>query len=230
MRQHIIQTVAYGAAYARLLLSHLTSKRGRREPRLATHAQRAVLIIPGFLGPRAVVRPLERRFERAGIPAFSFNLGLVSALPRKTVVRLLRHRIERVRDRYPWLSRLDIVAHSEGGLIAEEALRAGVFDGFEVRFVALGTPFSGTWAALLAAPLPGAMEMLPIHPFSRRSRENGLASTIPILSLAGELDFLAPPERCRHPAAEYKKLPVDHAGLIFRKSVFREALAFLMRP
>ena len=99
MRKHIFQTVAYGATYVRLLLSHLTSKRGRNMPRLKTHVSHAVLIIPGFLGPRSVVRPLERRFERAGIPAFSFNLGLASALPMKMVVGLLRHRIERVRDR-----------------------------------------------------------------------------------------------------------------------------------
>lgn len=240
MRHPVIQTTFYGIAYARLLLSHLTPLRGRSLPRLKTHVQRAVFIIPGFLGPSSVTRPLEERFERAGIPAFSFNLGLLSALPHRTIVRLIRRRIERVRNRFPWLMRLDIVAHSMGGLIAEEALRAGVFDGFdEVRLVTLGAPFRGTWAALMAAVLPGATEMLPIHPRRRRNgvtppnrgRTNGAAAPIrPFMSIAGTFDLLAPADRCRYPAAEYKPLPVDHVGLIFRKDVFEEALAFLARP
>lgn len=239
MRHPVIQTTFYGIAYARLLLSHLTPLRGRSLPRLKTHVQHAVLIIPGFLGPSSVTRPLEERFERAGIPAFSFNLGLLSALPHRTIVRLIRRRIERVRDRFPWLLRLDIVAHSMGGLIAEEALLAGVFDGFdEVRLVTLGAPFQGTWAALMACTLPGAAEMLPIHPRRRNGRTNGTPSndgdtalpTRPFLSIAGKFDLLAPAGRCRHPAAEYKPLPVDHVGLIFRKDVFEEALAFLGRP
>src|SRR3989338_3347004 len=235
MLHPVVETVTYGAAYVRLLLSHLTSERGRDMPRLKTHTDRVVLNLPGFFGPRAVMRPLEWRFERAGIPAFSFNLGLTAALPIPVIVKLLRRRIERVRDRFPYLRRMDIVAHSMGGLIAQAALMAGVFDGFEeVRLVTLGSPFSGTWAALMACLLPGAAEMLPIHPHIRKrhhvQRRNGTGPRVPFLSIAGEHDLLAPPERCQHPSAEYKLLPVDHAGLIFRKDVFNEALAFLARP
>ncbi|HWR00085.1 MAG TPA: hypothetical protein VN397_04560 [Candidatus Methylomirabilis sp.] len=231
MPHPLVETVTYGAAYVRLLLSHLTSKRGRDMPRLKTHTDHVVLIIPGFLGPRSVVRPLEWRFDRAGIPAFSFNLGLSSVLPIRAIVRLLRRRINWVRDRYPYVRRVDIVAHSMGGLIAIEAIRTGVFDGFEIRLVTLGSPFAGTWAALMAGVLPGAAEMLPLHPrFWRGPRNDAALPDIPFLSIAGDSDFLAPPERCRHPAAEYKRMPVDHAGLIFRKQVFQEALSFLARP
>src|SRR3989344_2724994 len=208
MLHPVVETVTYGAAYVRLLLSHLTSERGRDMPRLKTHTDRVVLNLPGFFGPRAVMRPLEWRFERAAIPAFSFNLGLTAALPIPVIVKLLRRRIERVRDRFPYLRRMDIVAHSMGGLIAQAALMAGL--------------------------LPGAAEMLPIPPHIRKrhhvQRRNGTGPRVPFLSIAGEHDLLAPPERCQHPAAEYKLLPVDHAGLIFRKDVFNEALAFLARP
>lgn len=228
MSHPVVETVSYGAAYVQLLLSHITSKRGRDMPRLKTHTDHVVFIIPGFLGPRSVVRPLEWRFDRAGIPAFSFNLGLSSVLPIRVIARLLRRRIEKVRDRFPYLRRIDIVAHSMGGLIALEAIRTGVFDGLEVRFVALGSPFSGTWAALMAGILPGAAEMLPVHPHIWK--RNGAGSHVPFLSIAGTNDLLAPPDRCRHPNAEYRLMTVDHTGLIFRKDVFNEALAFLARP
>lgn len=234
MRHRIMETVGYGATYVQLLLSHITSKRGRDMPRMKTHTDHVVFIIPGFLGPRSVVRPLEWRFDRAGIPAFSFNLGLSSVLPIRVIVRLLRRRIDRVRNRFPYLRRIDIVAHSMGGLIALEAVNAGVFDGLEVRLVALGSPFSGTWAALMAGILPGAAEMLPVHPRNWKRnpvrRGNGAGSHVPFLSIAGTNDLLAPPDRCQHPNAEYRLMTVDHTGLIFRKDVFNEALAFLARP
>src|SRR3990167_2137456 len=131
MLHPVVETVTYGAAYVRLLLSHLTSERGRDMPRLKTHTDRVVLNLPGFFGPRrghaparmavrtrrkppadrvvltppgfsgprAVMRPLEWRFERAGIPAFSFNLGLTAALTIPVIVKLLRRRIERSEER-----------------------------------------------------------------------------------------------------------------------------------
>ncbi|TAL20201.1 hypothetical protein EPN90_01545 [Patescibacteria group bacterium] len=75
-------------------------------------------------------------------------------------------------------------------------------------------------------PTPAAVELLPLL---RRRRVSRHGRRIPndFLSIAGAHDLLAPPARCRHPDAENVVLPVDHAGLVIKKDVFRRVHAFL---
>ncbi len=233
----LVETAVNSASYFKLVLSHQFDAVGRKLPRarkdsgiLPIHIRRAVLIIPGFLGPRAVVHPFEVWFDRAHVPAFSFNLGLVSTLPMSLILKLLEQRIQRVRGLYPYLERIDVVGHSMGGIIGLEAIEKGIFDGFEVRLVGLGAPFRGTPVAYAGWFIPGAAELLPIHPRYWLWREWPRVRNIPFLSIAGEMDILAPPERCRHPLASFSSLPFDHAGLILKKAPFQEAFNFLALP
>lgn len=228
MVRQVVETVVYGAAYVRLLLAYRTSRAGRTYPRLGGGAAEAVLLVPGFMGPSSVMFPMELRFERAGIPAFTFDLGLYSALPFAAIKRRLVKSVQRVRQHHPRLRRLGIVAHSMGGLIAEELVADGEFDGLEIRLLALGSPFTGTWAALMGCPISfSAFEMLPFHP--RYRRKNGMRRRVDVqfLSIAGTYDILVPAERCRHPDARWHRMRVDHTGLIFKKKVFEVAKNFI---
>lgn len=226
--QKVVQTVTYGAAYINLLLKHRNDRAGRTYPRLKEGSDHAVFLIPGFLGPQSVMLPLELRFEHEGINAFTFDLGLYSTLPFFVIVRRITQVIGMVRSLYPELRRLDIVAHSMGGLIAEMLITGGHLDGFDTRLVTLGTPFMGTWAALMGCTISfSAYEMLPVHPRYREQNGSRKRITAPFLSIAGDYDILAPAERCRHPDALMMDMPVDHAGLILRKKVFHAAMDFI---
>lgn len=234
----LIDTVVYGAGYVHLLLTHKQSRVIRTVSHASEGVTDAVLLIPGFLGPRSVMLPMELRFERAGTPAFTFDLGLYSTMPFAYIARRLIKVIRQMREEHPSLKRLGIVAHSMGGLIAEllvtnadehRDLLNGLFDGLEIRLVTLGTPFIGTWAALMGCPIAfSAFEMLPVHP--RYRERSGLRQRVevPFLSIVGEHDILAPPERCAHPDAEWYPMKTDHAGLILRKDVFRIARNFVV--
>ncbi len=230
------ETLRNSAKYVQLVVSHRNDPAGRNFPRvrkdsglLPKHIRRVVCVIPGFLGTRSVTRPLEIRFDHAGVPAFSFNLGLISTLPMRVILWFFKRRIDIVRRLYPYLERVDLVGHSMGGIIALEAIECGIFAGLDTCLVGLGSPFRGTNAAYLGWFIPGAAEMFPVHPRYWSNRPFHRVLDIPFLSLAGQYDILAPPERCRHLCATFRSLPVDHAGLIFRKSVFEEVFAFLDR-
>lgn len=225
------ETVVNTAHYAELIVRNEFQPPGRSKPRVNPTQVRVVMVIPGFLGPRAVTRPLQIYFEKHGIPAFGFNLGLYSALPFGKIMQKLTHRISKVRQASPWLRRIDIVGHSMGGLLAAQAIREGVLDGLETRFVGIGTPFRGTYAALTCVMIPGAYDLLPFH----RRYHDLIAQTwleqISFLSISGGFDVLAPPDRCRHPLAENMIMPdVDHAGLLIREDVFAAVYDFLARP
>jgi len=223
-----VETAYYGAGYVRLLLAHHRDRAGRVAPRLKHGATEAVLLIPGFLGPSSVMRPLELRFELSGMAAFTFDLGFYSTLPFTKIKERLANLVATVCADNPSLQRLSIVAHSMGGLIAEQLIAEGAFNGLATKLVTLGSPFGGTWAALMGCPISlSAYEMLPI----RRQYLDFFGSqnriTIPFLSIAGRNDILAPAERCVHRDAVRHTMPVDHAGLILQKKVFHVAREFL---
>ncbi len=215
----IIRVARYSARYAHLLLHH--APRPGRSPapsRTREDMRHAALLIPGFLGTRSVLHPLEERLERAGTPAFSVNLGVHSAHSFERALHLTNQRLVGIRERYPALTHLDVIGHSMGGLVGLDLLHQGAFAGLSVRLVTLGTPFRGTWAALLGIPFSqSAREMVPFW----RRQPSLFDLDIPFLSIAGDEDVLAPPSRCRHPDAENYVVQADHAGLLFRKEVFQ---------
>jgi pimeloyl-ACP methyl ester carboxylesterase len=169
--------------------------------------------------------------EDRSMPSFGFNLGMYSALPMETVLKALMHRISQVRRSAPWIRRFDLVGHSMGGVLSAQAIKRGALDGLKTRFVGLGAPFRGTYAALVSLLIPGAFDLLPIHSRYRDLiGQTWLEQTL-FLSIAGGFDVLAPPDRCHHPLAKNIVFhDVDHAGLLVREDVFAAVYDFLARP
>ncbi|NCG22117.1 MAG: hypothetical protein GWP91_24135 [Rhodobacterales bacterium] len=100
--------------------------------------------------------------------------------------------------------RVDIVGVSLGGLIGLWWLKHLGGHARAERFVAVGSPFRGTWVALLGIATlglvsKGAWQMVPN---SKLIRELAGPSPVPttIISMTG--DHMAPPERCRLPEAK----------------------------
>ena len=99
--------------------------------------------------------------------------------------------------------RVDIVGMSLGGLIGLWWLKHLGGHSRAGRFVAVGSPFMGTWAALLGIAIlglvsKGAWQMVPN---SKLIRELSGPSPVPTTTISMTGDNLAPPERCRLPGS-----------------------------
>jgi hypothetical protein len=223
----MIETVGNSAGYAQLLVRHSVTKLATREPLTIRDKEHAVLLVPGYLGNASVMHPMSVWCEREGLPAFRFNIGFHTMVSFGHVRGLLVKRIGSIRERFPWIRRLDLVAHSMGGLVSLHRDVSAALRGLESQLVTLGTPFRGTWAALIGCGVSrSAFELLPLHGWMGLPP---VPAGVRLLSIAGSYDLLAPPERCEHPAAVYQEFPVDHAGLLIRKKVFYEGVLPFLR-
>lgn len=225
----LFDTAKQSSRYAYLLIARgFTATEAGYLP-LSGDMKHLVFLFPGFLGTNSVMRPMARRFEAKKIPAFSMNIAIPSFISYKLTKRKMLEWSRMQCERFPNIERIDIVAHSMGGIIARELLNEGWLADKDVRLVTLGSPFFGTWSAVLAAPIsPTAFRLVrPIAVKIRKRKNRPPRREVPFLSIAGRYDLLAPPKSCRHPAAEYLLVEADHSGLIFKEDVFNEICSFL---
>ncbi len=228
MMKRAWKTVSYGVGYARLNLiprpHHAVGL-----PAEEDDPTRAVLLVPGYMGTNQVMVKYQVLFHRLGIRAYTVNIGLYSMVSFQTARALLERRIYAIREERPQLRQLSLVGHSMGGLVSFDMLGQPVLAGLQPRLAAIGSPFTGTWAALMGAWFsPSAMELLPVHPRYREmpSRQR---VRVPFKIFAGSEDLLAPADRCVHPDAETLIFKTGHVGLLFEKNVFREVHRFVAK-
>src|SRR5262245_12336976 len=188
---------------------------------------RPVFLVQGFGSSVAALRPLERSMHRLGRPTFctSHSLGLGD----------LRHAAAHLHDMIEEVAaatsfeRVDVVAHSMGGLVASYVLKRLDRGRRVSRVVALGTPFRGLSAARYAAWLlgPFACSLRQITPGSSLLQ---LLARLPVppgsalVSVAGTRDRLVPRETTRLPATprhlHLDAVGLDHFDLLLRKRSF----------
>ena len=193
-----------------------------------------VLLLHGFLGTRGGMYLLERRLVGEGFTVLSYPLG---ALNTGSIIRSAERvasRVERLL-RSAGVARLDVVAHSMGGLIALYYIRNLGGSSRVRRLVGLGTPWSGTWVAGLGAATfglasPGTWQLLPGHPLLRALREGPLPPEVRITSIRGAADRICPLPRTHLPGARNVVLPVDHAGLVTSERAWLAVRGFLLDP
>ncbi|MGW3564148.1 alpha/beta fold hydrolase [Streptomyces sp. NPDC000941] len=123
-------------------------------------AHRPVLLLHGFIDNRSVFVLLRRSLRRDGrqhVTALNYS-PLTCDI--RTAAALLDRHVREIRARTGH-SRVDIVGHSLGGLIARYYVQRLGGDAFVHTLVTLGTPHSGTRTAPLLSAHPLVRQMCP---------------------------------------------------------------------
>ena len=157
-----------------------------------------VVLVHGFFATAGVFRPLRARLERdagAKIASFSHAPGLG--------VRTIAGQLARLVDRIPQGTRIHLVGHSLGGVVARWYVQVMGGDERVAQTIAIATPFGGARLAervrlLVGNDLHRASDVLT------RLRAGGARTQhVPHLSIAGTEDrMVSPPEHARFPVGE----------------------------
>jgi len=216
---------------------------------LGTSAQgrgRPILLVHGFLAtPRAVGR-LAARLGRLGYCPHDVDLGGIfgrfNARPVEELARVVAERVEQLACDHR-CERIDLVGHSEGGLIGRYYVQ--MLDGARrVRhLVTLGTPHRGTrWAYsghLVRYVLPSLRQMAPGSPVLRDLADATFPADVRLTSVYSHRDSICPPSSCRLEvwrAPHLKNLELTrggHLGLLFSariSSMIHRELASVEAP
>ena len=189
-----------------------------------------VLLLHGFLATPYAISALAARLSRSGYCAYSVDLGGVfgrfNARPIEEVAGTVAVRAERLlRDHR--LPHLDVVGHSEGGLIGRYYIQKLGGANRVRHLVTLGTPHRGThWAYsgyILQRILPSLPQMAPGSRLLCELADETFPRAVRLTSIYSEGDVICPPASCRLDVglgAHLKNVGVSHGGhveLLFRK-------------
>jgi pimeloyl-ACP methyl ester carboxylesterase len=163
-----------------------------------------MLLVHGFLATPRIVGWLAARLSRLGYCPHGVDLGGLfgrfNARPIEELARVVADRIEQLaRDHR--CERIDLVGHSEGGLIGRYYVQK--LDGARrVRhLITLGTPHRGTpWAHsghLVRQVLPSLRQMAPGSPLLRALGKDSFPTSVRLTSIYSRRDSLCPPLSCR---------------------------------
>lgn len=111
-----------------------------------------VVIVAGTFSPEIANWPLARRLRRDGYVASVFSLPTLGTQNISTSARALAAYTAGVRER-TGAAKVDLVGHSQGGLVARSYVKDFGGAGRVDSLVTLGTPHRGTRIANLAAVL-----------------------------------------------------------------------------
>ena len=163
-----------------------------------------MLLVHGFLATPRVVGWLAARLGRLGYCAHGVDLGglfgHLNARPVEELAGVVAERVEQL-TREHGCERIDLVGHSEGGLIGRYYVQK--LDGARrVRhLVTLGTPHRGTrWAysgRLVRHVLPSLRQMAPGSPLLRDLADDSFPGSVRLTSIYSQRDFICPPLSCR---------------------------------
>jgi len=195
-----------------------------------------VILLQGFLGTSGVLEPLDRFLQQKKRNVIILDLGIVNIRDIRESANRLVFEIERVMDLYSkshGFKEIDIVAHSMGGLIAYYYVKKLGGHRCVRKLITMGTPFRGTWAALVGSILFGAFskgvrQMLPGSKFLKDlhiTHHHPIKTKI--YSIAAQYDTISPPESCFLKGATNRIIPLGHASLLMDQRVFEHILGFL---
>ena len=183
-------------------------------------SDRPILLLPGFVSSPRTLAPMERSLRRhLGRPTLRVDLGGGWRDIRDSaceMYELLDGQLHRSGVR-----RLDVVAHSMGGLVAAYLLKCVDHGRHIRRLVTLGTPHRGVPLARLPGPAwlcPSVRQMRPGSAFLRHLARLPLPDGCELVSIAGGRDTLVPPDAARvaeQPGQETRLVAAaDHCDLL----------------
>lgn len=166
--------------------------------------QRPVLLIHGFATARRVLNILETRLRRDGYGVFSFRLGgaldTFNTGGMRAAARLVARKVERLSAKYD-LPKLDVVAHSAGGLVARYWIKRLDGHRYVRTAVTLATPHHGTPAAYFGIATLGLVsrsvwQLAPMSGFIRKLKVDPFPETTRLISIYSPDDRLCPHPTC----------------------------------
>jgi triacylglycerol lipase len=176
-------------------------------PALASSAHgsgRPILLIHGFLATPRVVGSLAARLGRLGYCAHDVDLGGIfgrfNARPVEYLAHVVAERVEQLaRDHR--CERIDLVGHSEGGLIGRYYVQKLGGASRVSHLITLGTPHRGTrWAYsghLVAYVMPSLRQMAPGSTVLRDLADDRFPASVRLTSIYSSRDSICPPSSCR---------------------------------
>jgi triacylglycerol esterase/lipase EstA (alpha/beta hydrolase family) len=185
-----------------------------------------VVFIHGLVANRSGFLPLQTYLRLQGHDRqYGFNYRSAGSL-EALALRLKRNIDAKIRG-----GRIDLVAHSMGGLVARFYLqRLGGARRVD-RLITLGTPHLGTHAATF---VPSALvrQLLPDGPFIRHLNALPPPEGLQVTSIVAGRDLLVQPvEAARCPFGDVLRLDdAGHVELLFRPRVFAKVRAVLRSP
>ena len=163
-----------------------------------------MLLVHGFLATPRVVGRLASGLSRLGYCPRGVDLGGLfgrfNARPVEELAGVVADRVEQLAREHR-CERIDLVGHSEGGLIGRYYIQK--LDGARrVRhLVTLGTPHRGThwayWGHLLRHVLPSLRQMAPGSPLLRDLADDSFPTSARLTSIYSRRDSICPPSSCR---------------------------------
>ena len=181
-----------------------------------------MLLLHGFLATPRVLGRLANRLGRSEYCAHDVDLGGLfgrfNTRPVEELARLVAERVEQLLRDHP-CERIDLVGHSEGGLVGRYYVQK-LGGALRVRhLVTLGTPHRGTpWAYsgyLVRRLLPSLRQMVPGSPLLRELADDQFPDSVRLTSIYSQRDPFCPPSACRLEdgrGAHLRNIEVVHGG------------------
>jgi len=108
-----------------------------------------VIVVAGLSGPAAVYYPLADRLAWDGYDSYVFQLPYLGTGDIRNSAKAFATYVAQVRA-YTGAAKVDVVAHSEGGLVSRYYIKNLGGTNTVGRYVSLGTPQYGTYTANIA--------------------------------------------------------------------------------
>ncbi|MHA1570104.1 MAG: alpha/beta fold hydrolase [Alphaproteobacteria bacterium] len=193
--------------------------------------RRPLLLIHGWFGTRGALLLMERWLKKKGFPVFSVNLGMPNVQDIEQSARQVTDKVVSLSERLG-LAKINILAHSMGGLIGLWALKKLTLADYVQRFVTVGAPFHGTYVSATGLPLFGLLgkslwQMLPNSPFLKRLHQGALPTDVGIYCVAARNDLLVPLNSAILEGANNVMVEGSHAALVTSEKIFKRILAVL---
>lgn len=193
-----------------------------------------VLLIYGFFGTRQIFEVLEKRLRKDGWGVFSLHLGGMFNTFNTGGIEELAEQVAHKVDDLCWkhgIPKINIVAHSKGGLIARYYVKKLGGDYWTRKVITLGTPHNGTPMAMLGVATLGMFsksvwEMMPMSPFIRNLQKGPYPRNSKLVSIYSKADRLCPYPSARldeNRGPNIKNIDIEdvsHTGLVMRKRVY----------
>lgn len=194
--------------------------------------RQCVVLVHGLGAPAAVMRPMQRRFERVGYATQNFGYrSLVGPIEQhgSTLAATLR----RLSTRH---DRVHLVTHSMGGIVARCAVLTLASDpdalGRVGRIVMLAPPNRGSPVATRVRRLAGRLcppaEQLSQHEGSWIQSLAPLPGGVELGVIAAAFDWIVGARNTHLPGqADHVTLAAFHGPLVWHRSAFAHALHFI---